>query len=91
VRTLELFTHECSTWCSTPLPLPLPLPTPARRARAARATTCPPGGLVRESITNSSQSIRGILHQIRCRCDCADADAFVRDAFNTEPRRAHWG
>jgi hypothetical protein len=57
-------------------------------------------------ITNPSESIRGILKSMRCRCDCAAVDAWVRDtfdfvtsswtpaektAFNTELRKAVWG
>jgi len=58
------------------------------------------------SITNPSESIRGILKTMRCRCDCAEVNAWVidtfnfvssswtaaeRTAFNTELRKAVWG
>jgi Domain of unknown function (DUF4157) len=57
-------------------------------------------------ITNSGESIRGILTIIRCKCSCPDSDAFVqetfnfvtnawttaqKDAFNAELRRPAWG
>lgn len=32
-------------------------------------------------VFNPGESISGILTAIRCHCDCADADAFVRDTF----------
>lgn len=58
------------------------------------------------AITNSGESIRGALTEIRCRCGCGEVDAFVRQtmnfvtsswtpaeraAFNRELRRPAWG
>jgi len=57
------------------------------------------------AITNPSESIAGILHQLRCRCNCVDVNAYVvdtftfvangwsvaeRDAFNIKLREPHW-
>jgi hypothetical protein len=33
-------------------------------------------------IDNPGESIRGILTTIRCRCDCGDADAFIKETFS---------
>jgi hypothetical protein len=32
-------------------------------------------------ITNPGESIEGILTTIRCKCDCGDADAFIKETF----------
>jgi hypothetical protein len=34
------------------------------------------------NIDNPSESIKGTLTTIRCKCDCGDADKFVRETFN---------
>ncbi len=57
------------------------------------------------AITNPSESIAGILHDLRCRCNCSEVNAYVidtfnfvtgswsaveRSTFNTELRKPHW-
>ena len=59
----------------------------------------------RSSITNSGESIRGILQTVDCKCDCPDTDAYIREtvafvtgswtaaqknALNTELRKPIW-
>jgi hypothetical protein len=35
----------------------------------------------RDALFSPYESINGILTALRCHCDCADADAFIRDTF----------
>lgn len=36
----------------------------------------------RNAITNASESIRGTLKQVDCKCSCSDTDAYVRETFS---------
>lgn len=72
---------------------------PAQRARIL-------GEWFTDTIINRDESIQGAVTELRCACDCADADAYIRDtfaftaaswtaaernAFNTVLRQARWG